>query len=205
MALLKCYVNSYNQLPALLKKIQEGEAPEKFTREHLKDLGFSSSNMHPAIPLLKGLGFLNAEGTPTSRYHDYRDKSRSKAILGAALKEAYGDLFVINASPSKSDKGAIEGKFKSAFNVTERLSQLMASTFYSLLEVADLNSTAPAKKSDADRNDVETKDQDIGDHGFKAGVKRLDLQYNIQIHLPASKDMDVYNAIFKSLREQLIG
>jgi hypothetical protein len=29
------------------------------------------------------------------------------------------------------------------------------------------------------------------------------LHYNIQIHLPATKDVEVYNAIFKSLKEHL--
>jgi hypothetical protein len=32
---------------------------------------------------------------------------------------------------------------------------------------------------------------------------RTGLHYNIQIHLPATKDVEVYNAIFKSLREHL--
>ena len=32
----------------------------------------------------------------------------------------------------------------------------------------------------------------------------LGLHYNIQIHLPATKDIEVYNAIFKSLKEHLI-
>jgi hypothetical protein len=30
------------------------------------------------------------------------------------------------------------------------------------------------------------------------------LHYNIQIHLPATKDIEIYNAIFKSLRGHLI-
>jgi hypothetical protein len=30
------------------------------------------------------------------------------------------------------------------------------------------------------------------------------LNYNIQIHLPPTKDVEVYNAIFKSLREHLL-
>ena len=29
------------------------------------------------------------------------------------------------------------------------------------------------------------------------------LHYNIQVHLPATKDIEVYNAIFKSLKEHL--
>jgi hypothetical protein len=31
------------------------------------------------------------------------------------------------------------------------------------------------------------------------------LHYNIQIHLPATKDIEVFNAIFKSLKEHLLG
>ena len=30
------------------------------------------------------------------------------------------------------------------------------------------------------------------------------LHYNIQIHLPATKDVEVFNAIFKSLKEHLL-
>jgi hypothetical protein len=32
----------------------------------------------------------------------------------------------------------------------------------------------------------------------------LNLRYNIEVHLPATKDIEVYNAIFKSLKEHLI-
>ena len=32
----------------------------------------------------------------------------------------------------------------------------------------------------------------------------LGLHYNIQIHLPATKDIEVYNAIFKSIKDHLI-
>jgi len=32
----------------------------------------------------------------------------------------------------------------------------------------------------------------------------LQLRYNIQVHLPATKDADVYNAIFKALKEHLL-
>jgi hypothetical protein len=33
---------------------------------------------------------------------------------------------------------------------------------------------------------------------------RPTLHYNIQIHLPATKDVEVFNAIFRSLREHLL-
>ena len=73
MALPDVYVQIYGQLPDVFKRLAERAAPAKFTRQYLKDLGFRSSNFNAVLPLLKTLGFLSADGTPTARYHAYRD------------------------------------------------------------------------------------------------------------------------------------
>src|SRR5262245_5177594 len=119
MALTNAYVQTLGQVPEFFQAIADGQAPEQFTVQHLKDLGFTSSNNRPFIPLLKALGFLSAEGTPTARYHEYRDESRSRQVLGQAIRETYGDLFLIKANPTDADRPLIEGKFKSAHNTTE--------------------------------------------------------------------------------------
>jgi uncharacterized protein DUF5343 len=136
IALPDVYVQVCGQLPDVFKRISEGQAPEKFTRQYLKDLGFLSTNHRAVIPLLKALGFLSAEGAPTTRYHSYRDHSQSKKVMGQALREAYSDLFTIKANPTDADRTLIEGKFKSAHNTGERVAKLMASTFLALLPLA---------------------------------------------------------------------
>lgn len=202
MALTNTYVLPVNRIPDLFGKIRDGQAPERFTHQLLKDWGFSSTNDRAFVPLLKELGFLTAEGKPTTIYHDYRDHSRSKVVMAQALREAYGDIFLIKEHPTSSDRAAVEGKFKSFHNVSENVASLMAKTFFGLLALADLSSkkgTAPAP--------IETKpvtpDQptSVPPEGNIFG--RTGLHYNIQIHLPATKDVEVYNAIFKSLREHL--
>lgn len=207
MALADNYVQTYGQLPEVFKRLSEGQAPEKFTRQHLKDLGFASSNFHAVIPLLKTLGFLTADGTPTQRYHDYRDHSQSRAVLGQALREAYGDLFTIKSNPTSADRPLIEGKFKSAHNTGERSAQLMASTFFSLLALADVHA-APAKTPTAEAKSEAPAAPPLAlapvVDGARATSHRPTLHYNIQIHLPATKDVEVFNAIFKSLREHLL-
>ena len=40
--------------------------------------------------------------------------------------------------------------------------------------------------------------------GTVPATNAVGLHYNIQIHLPATKDVEVYNAIFKSLRDHII-
>jgi hypothetical protein len=124
MALTNAYVQVYGQLSDFFQKISEGQAPSQFTRQLLKDLGFKSSNHHAMIPLLKALGFLTSDGSPTSRYHEYRSKAQSRRVMAEALREAYADLFIIKEKPTEADRALIEGKFKSVHNVTDRLAKL---------------------------------------------------------------------------------
>ncbi|MEH2492052.1 DUF5343 domain-containing protein [Bradyrhizobium sp. AZCC 2230] len=121
MALPDVYVQVYGQLPDLFKRLSDGQAPDKFTVQYLKDLGFQSTNHRAVIPLLKSLDFLSADGAPTARYHAYRDQSQSRKIMGQAVREAYSDLFTIKAHPTDADRPLIEGKFKSAHNTSERV------------------------------------------------------------------------------------
>jgi hypothetical protein len=214
MALANAYVNVYGQLGEVFNRIAEGQAPEKFTVQYLKDLGFSSSNYRAVIPLLKALGFLTPEGVPTSRYLEYRNTARSRRVMGEALREAYGDLFTIKANPTEDDFDLIEGKFRSAHNASTTTARLMASTFYSLLGLADVSN--PVLEPAAPKNE-EPKVVEIKPNIEVPARKNLDeprlsrsgnssptLHYNIQIHLPATKDVEVFNAIFKSLREHLL-
>lgn len=201
MALTNAYVQVYGQLPEIFQRISEAAAPEKFTTQHLKDWGYTSSNFRAVIPLLKALGFLSADGTPTTRYHDYRG-AQPKQVMADAVKEAYGDLFTIKAKPTTADRDLIEGKFKSSHNASPNTAKLMAATFFALLELADL-SAAPVV-IETKTVPQETPAPKETEEAMPKGHSRPSLHYNIQIHLPATKDIEVFNAIFKSLKEHLL-
>ena len=208
MALPSSYSNSYSTLPEFFGKIRDAQAPDRFTNQILKDWGYKSNNHRPFIPLMKSLGFLSADGSPTQRYQEYRNHSLSEKIMGEAIKEAYSDLFLIKSHPTSKDSDLITGKFKSFHNVSDAVAKLMSKTFFSLLKIADLdfnqkqlsNEKVKAKidppKHQPDKVEVENK--------IRKETSGLGLHYNIQIHLPATKDIEVYNAIFKSLKEHLI-
>ena len=202
MALSSSYVQPTNRIPDIFNKIRDGQAPERFSNQLLKDWGFTSTNDRAFIPLLKSLGFLSSEGKPTQRYNDYRDHSRSKSIMAEALRDAYGDIFLIKEHPAQSDKDAIEGKFKSFHNASENVAGLMTKTFMGLLTLADLSKkaavNAPAAREPEKKTELEVQ---VPPRGHGDGVSGL--HYNIQIHLPATKDVEVYNSIFKSLKEHL--
>lgn len=209
--LTKRYMTSVKNIPSIMEKIVQGTAPDKFTVAHLKGIGFKSSNDIAIISMLKDFKFLTQVGVPTERYHLYRDKSKSKKVLGDALKEAYGEIFHINENPSDSDRQQIIGKFKSAHNVSDRVAEQQAITFYAFLKIADISKDSkkilekplkkeqpPPKEENSGTKDDENNFRYIKDTGFSG------LRYNIEIHLPATKDIEVFNAIFKSLKEHLI-
>lgn len=205
MSLPNVYSMSYGQLGDFLAKIQDGQAPENFTQQHLKDIGFGSSNHRAYIPLLKAIGFLTPSGAPTERYHAYRDKSQARAVLGAALKDAYSDLFVIKANPTERDRDLIQGKFKSTHNASDRVAELMAKTFFGLLKHADIDHAPSKPKAATAEEETPALAPAAPTPQPTVHVKAPGLHYNIQIHLPATKDVEVYNAIFKSLKEHLLG
>lgn len=200
------YMTSVKNLPLILNKIIEGTAPDKFTVAHLKSIGFKSSNDQGVIPLLKDLGFLSSDGSPTHRYHAYRDRSNSKLVLGEALSEAYSDLFHINEKPTESDRVAIEGKFKSVHNTTDRVSREQAKTFYALLELSDIENKFNQNTVDSRLETTKDNPTEKSQHSEATSLNYEfgGLRYNIEIHLPATKDPEVYNAIFKSLKEHLL-
>lgn len=217
------YMQSAKNVAAIFQKIVDGTAPTKFTKAHLLSLGFKSSNDLGILGLLKDLGFLTLEGSPTPRYHAYRDKSRSKAVMAAALRDAYGDLFHINEKPTSADRPALEGKFKTTHNATDRVAQEQVRTFLSLLALADLTASAEnspqipdagsdgeekkaaGKEKDKDATGNLPKEREKQEPSSTHGIPVIaGLRYNIEIHLPATKDIEVFNAIFKSLKEHLL-
>lgn len=206
------YLPTTKNLDAILDKIIGGVAPEKFTVDHLKALGFNSSNDRAVIPLFKDLGFLAPDGTPTPRYHAFRDRSKSKAVMAEALRDAYADVFHVSEKPAPGDRAAIEGLFKSKLNSSDKVAQVQAMTFYALLSRANLDAQVPSpslpeqvRRADSD---TESPDDVSGTNLDGGGATRpplaTELHYTIQVHLPATKDLEVYNAIFRSLRENLL-
>jgi hypothetical protein len=199
------YMVSNKNLPAILQKLIDGAAPDKFTLAHLKGIGFTSSNDQGVLPLLKDLKFLTPDGSPTPRYQQYRDKSQSRRILGEALREAYEDLFHINEALSEADRQAIIGRFKSTHNATDLVAERQAATFLALLKLADLPKPGGAKPK---TDEPKTSPDVAAEKSKKIESNSLPtfggLRYNIEVHLPATKDVEVYNSIFKALKAHLL-
>jgi hypothetical protein len=209
MALMSAYLVNTKNAAAFFNAIQGAKAPERFTTKFLKDLDFASSNDRLFIGVLKGLGFLDENGAPTERYFAFLDHSQSGRVLADALRDAYDELFALNKNAQKMTVDEVKGKLKSLTQgqKSENVVNWMANTFKTLTELADWSAPAVAPEQPAAEQPKVTSDVSAS-AASNASVlgsvaRELQLQYNIQLILPESRDQAVYDALFSSLRRHL--
>lgn len=221
MALPTAYFTTVKNLDGILAAIQNAKAPPKFTQQFLRSLGFQSSSDRLAINVLKGLGFLSADGVPTQRYFEYLDQTQGPRVMAEAVTEAYADLFEVNKRAHGLPRKDLKNKMRtlSQGQLTDAVLDKMAMTFTALAKHSDFDAPGasdalpteqagpdetPPRDGDGggDDGDQGTGSQD--DEGSEGGQLVVDgLIYNIQIQLPESRDPKVYDALFQSLKKHL--
>ncbi len=212
MALIENYLVKADSLHSFLDTILNAQAPDKFTIKFLEQLEFKNTNDRLLIGLLKGLGFLDGNGSPTQRYFNFLDQSESKRVLAEAIKESYADLFAINKKANEMTAIEIKNKLKTILqgSKSDNVLGLMAKTFKYLCDYADFQSTPIPKDivqiKDEPRYDDNSEKHDSNKLTHELINKKIttEMHYNIQIHLPETRDITVYDAIFKSLKQHLL-
>lgn len=213
------YVGATGLLQELFKKIQEAPPPARFTQDFLfTNLKFKKSGSTvPFIPFLKWVGFLSTDGTPTELYKKFRnlDSKISGQAIAQAFKKAFSDLYARNEywhTLSKTDlkNFLIEVLELEANNIS--LKQLIG-TIETLKTYANFDTTAGSDEGDDDESGDETDEEhedDSDDKKDKAKKRTqkdlhgINLSYTINLNLPETSDIKVFDAIFKSLKENLL-
>jgi len=193
------YMISNNKIGPILKKIEQAAKPPKFSHSLLKNLGFSSSNDRAIIPLLRRLGFISEDGTPTEHYDELKDKTKSAYVLGQRIRALYSDLYAINTDIHNASDEEIKGSISRVTGKDATTVNRYFLTFKALTGLAKFTS-APIKKKE-DVKEEQPKPEKLAQQGE---INPAGFHYNIQIHLPATTDISVYNAIFKSLKDNLL-
>lgn len=214
MAIPDQYLLTTKNLETFLSSLLKAQAPSKFTLKFLEQLGFKSTNDRLFIGVLKALSFLDANSVPQKKYFEFLDQSQSQFILADAIKEAYSDLFAINTKANEMSVSEVKNKLKTITQggKSDTVIQCMANTFSALCKNADFskpsnNDLLPAVSNIKFTDSTESKDKEDSYKMTQELINKkitTEMHYNIQIHLPETKDIAVYDAIFKSLKEHLL-
>ncbi len=206
MALPTSYMTgSFTKIPQYFDTMLTAKAPEKFTTKFMADLGFTSSNDRQFVNVLKAIGFLDDAGTPTERYFKFLDQSFSKQMVAEGIKEAYADLFALNISAHKLSKAEVEGKFKTLTNGSKENATIghLASTFIHLCQYAEWNENTVVLHTSSTDNTTVSQNEVPAPIPPLLERREFDLNYDIHIHLPATRDQAVYDALFASLAKHI--
>jgi len=194
------YLASPGTIVTALNKISKAATPERVSKDFVNTkLEIKGGAGAAVVPLLKKIGFVAGDGSPTKLYEQYRNPATSEAAVAAGIKHGYKPLYEINEYAHDLGDADLKGLIVqvTGLKVSDSVVKQTFSTFKKL----------KAKASFVDSlSDDGGGEDDSGDSGGGSSGKRLPMNigYTINLNLPATTNVEVFNAIFKSLKEHLI-
>lgn len=198
------YVTAYGNITRALEGIQKAQTPDRFTLDFLSTkLGMKGGGARPVLPFLKKTGFLGSDGSPTDQYKRFRNAQSRKAAAADGLQKGFSALYQINDYVHDAKDSELRGIVVQASGA-----EVGSSTVKSIIgSFKALRSFASFDESSNSGDSLEDRDEEApvgGTDRDQRHVRELNLGYTINLNLPATSDIAVFNAIFKSLRDNLL-
>ncbi len=202
------YIISNNKIEPALARIRTAAKPERLNQDLVTKWGFTASNDRALPRVLRMLGFLTENGTPTEAYDRLRDPSDWKKVLAEKVHSTYSDLYSIDPNIHKAPDAEVKGAISRITGKEEESVRRYFLTFKALAALADFSEPEARGKKSAEAPipvPPAPAPDPIGATPTAVPTvhRKSEYHYNIQIHLPVTTDITVYNAIFKSLRDNL--
>lgn len=228
------YVQAYDKIGRFFECIKSAAVPTKVTYRFIEGvLLLRSSSYRPMIPLLKELGFVDSDTKPTSYYQDYISSDKPEIVMADRVRKAYASLFQIEKRPNLLEEKKLVNLLRKNFEGDTETIELMAGTFLALVQLSQFDEVKPEKKETKKtvemkpQNEsplptppkVEEKKKVVEQEVIpveqpakmtiksedKASIdKKFGISYTINLNLPATTDIGVYNSIFKALKNHLL-
>ncbi len=202
------FMNAHGLVTKIFDKIIEASQPERFTQDFLKTkLGFDSGSSRPVIPLLKKLGFIGSDGAPTPLYGKFRNPEERGKAMAVALRTAYKEVYDRNEYchdlPREKFKNLVVEM--TGMESGDPTVNAVVGTFLALKTYAKFDAEAAVKPAtDVIPPQSQTDAPPPVPPIRTAQQSGLNLSYTINLNLPETADVEVFNAIFRSLKENLL-
>lgn len=194
------YTQNTGNLKKFLDHIQSAGVPDKVTQKYLEQCGYKSTNDRTMIGVLKGIGFLDTNGAPTEKWKKYRDKKKAPAVMAAAVREAYSELFATYPEAYKRDEEALRNFFSANTNLGAKAIGLTVNTFRALCDAANFDSTEPSENEPHARHAPASTVPLSRVSSSKSG---LTVNINVELTIPATEKEEVYDNFFGAMKKHL--
>lgn len=197
------YLNAPGNITKVLNKIKDAETPTRFTHDYLATtLQMTGGSAKPLIPFLKRTGFLASDGAPTNLYRRFRGAD-SGAAAADALRIGYKSIYRINECAHDATDPKLRDLIVQATGAEKGSKTIgaIASSFKAVKAFADFSAVRDESAGAGASGGGDGAGGDGADGGLAGGIQ---LGYTINLHLPPTADVAVFDAIFRSLKEHLI-
>ncbi len=200
------YLPTPGTIENALAKVKAAATPPTFNNDfvHAK-LQIKGGAGKSIPPFFKKLGLVSDSGVPTGLYQKLRNPSTAGDALGEAVRIAYRPLYEVNEYVHELSDRELKGLIHQVTGLEEgnRISELIQSTFLKLKKHATFNGSTAVEVS---RNEAPEEEGAAGQRRLTGLSASHDLRigYTINLNLPATANTEVFDAIFQSLRRNLL-
>lgn len=211
------YCTSVGTLVNMLEKIKSASVPERFTQDFVSTkLAMKGGTAAACIPFVKKMGFVASDGTPTELYREFRNPRKSRIAVGKAFKKLYQKLYEMNEYIHDATDQEVLGLIVECTGGEKdsTVTKSTLSTLNMLRKISDFDNESDGDVDSLDATISRTPPADPNPQSVsqfqipspqQPSNKGINLAYTINLNLPATKDIEVFNAIFKSLKEHILG
>ena len=193
------YSLKLSSLKEFIEKIQTIGVPDRINTRTLPSLGYKVKNDRPIPTVLKFIGFLDEKGVPNENYKAFRNRSQAGFIMAKQIKSAYGELFTLYPNACERSETELNDYFRSKTTAGDKVVKQTTLTFKTLCSFADFSGTQLQEPSIGMSPSPDKPPQDI-----PLSIPALPITINLQIQLPLTEKVEVYDKIFEALRKNLI-
>jgi hypothetical protein len=205
------YLTATGNIEKALRGIKAAATPERVSQDFVKTiLQIPGGSGDQVTSYLRKVGFANSDGTPSELYKKFRNSASSGAAAAEALKIGYGPLYKRNEYMHQLPDQELRGLIIEETGQGEDSSvvSLVLACIKAVKKFADWN---PPKVDQEDKATDIVATTKLGSSSIPPVTETsesrklgLNLAYTINLNLPATSDIAVFNSIFKSLKENLL-
>ncbi|HEV7659179.1 MAG TPA: DUF5343 domain-containing protein [Allosphingosinicella sp.] len=205
------YLAASGTLKKILERITEAAQPPKFNSDFLENVLKLKGGAGRAIPpILKKLGLLSTDGVPTELYAKFRTESGRGRAAHQALRKGFPEIFkrsdYAHTVPDNKLRDIIVEI--TGLKPNDKVVQAIKGTFNAVKSFVPTDLDISGEDADTSAGFDEGQITPMGSMpgGLGAGTpgNGIRLAYNINIVLPETSDLKILNAIFRSIKENLM-
>ena len=207
------YIASQKAIQEVIEKLRRS-VPQKIDIDYLKKVNIAPKNESYLIGILKFMGIVDDENNPTEKAREvfaiHRDEEFGEE-LSKIIRDAYKEIFDLNGEEAWNlPLDDLISYFRQASKSSGVVGERQAKTFSTLAEISGKRKIVGGRKvrrraqKASSLNSSATKKEKTDSLQKAHKEQEISMCIKIEINIPGGQSKEVYDDIFRSIKENLM-